>query len=286
MSIQRVIVAGAGVVDTKEDGRRHFEIMRAESCNDVQRLLDRDRTVGLVCTDVRLPDGSWCDILRLVVNLRMSAEVRVIGRNGAPALRLQVRPRRCSVLASNTVLREDSALSETIEWPSIGQVRDSMERLRYSLFQLNHWRYDPMEKGLFRAQGQSDVILTKPVTGSVVFSPSRGSGVKPPASRNKTPGADIFFSVWGADAMTTEQKALPQDEMISPHFRQRVAFIAALIRDLDNANWPAISDTWDNLWEETKGTPLEKSIGLLREPIRRQDTHALAQTIDALLRDN
>ena len=111
MPIKRVIVAGAGVVDIK-DAQGQFEIMRADSCDDVERLLDRNRTVGLVCTDVRLPDGNWCDILRLVVNLRMSAEVRVIGCNGAPALRLQVRPRRCSLFALDAALRQAYAATE------------------------------------------------------------------------------------------------------------------------------------------------------------------------------
>lgn len=104
MSIHKVIVAGAGVVNTEEDARGNFEIMRADSCNDVERLLDRDRTVGLVCTDAKLPDGNWCDILRLVISLRMSVEVRVIGRNGAPSLRFQVKPRRCSLLALSPAL--------------------------------------------------------------------------------------------------------------------------------------------------------------------------------------
>jgi hypothetical protein len=87
MSVNRVIVAGAGVVEAKANGANHVEIMRADSCGDVERLLDRNRTVRLVCTDVRLPDGNWCDILRLVFNRRMAAELRVIGCNGAPALR-------------------------------------------------------------------------------------------------------------------------------------------------------------------------------------------------------
>lgn len=104
MSIQKVIVAGGGVVNTEEDSRRSFEIMRADSCTDVERLLDRDRTVGLVCTDAKLPDGNWCDILRLVLSLRMSVELRVIGRNGAPSLRFQVKPRRCSMLAMNPAM--------------------------------------------------------------------------------------------------------------------------------------------------------------------------------------
>lgn len=109
MSVNRIIVAGAGVMDAKEHAGNHLEIMRAESCGDVERLLNRNRTVRLVCTDVRLPDGNWCDILRLVVDLRMSTELRVIGRSGAPALRLQVSPRRCSIQALGSALREASA---------------------------------------------------------------------------------------------------------------------------------------------------------------------------------
>ena len=86
-------------------------------------------------------------------------------------------------------------------------------------------------------------------------------------------------------AMPTKQQAeSPQDEM-GPHLRQRVAFIAALIPDPSDANWPAISDTWANLSQETKGTPLEKSVELLRDPIRRKDAHTLVQTIGVLLQD-
>lgn len=109
MSVDRVIVAGTGAVDTREAAGRHLEIMRADSCGDVEYLLRRNRAVRLVCTDVRLPDGGWCDVLRLVVNLRMSAELRVIGRSGAPALRLQVRPTRCSIEALGSALLEASA---------------------------------------------------------------------------------------------------------------------------------------------------------------------------------
>lgn len=110
MSVNRVIVAGAGIVDITEGARNHFEIMRAESCGEVERLLNRDRTVRLVCTDLKLPDGNWCDVLRLVVNRRMSAEVRVMGCSGVPALRVEVRPRRCSIVALSSALREASAV--------------------------------------------------------------------------------------------------------------------------------------------------------------------------------
>ena len=85
--------------------------------------------------------------------------------------------------------------------------------------------------------------------------------------------------------MTRADEAEISATGISPHFRERIAFIAALIQDLEHANWPVISDTLENLSQETKGTPLEKSIERLRDPARRRHTHALAQTIDALLRD-
>lgn len=42
MSVNRIIVAGAGVMDAKEHAGNHLEIMRAESCGDVERLLNRN----------------------------------------------------------------------------------------------------------------------------------------------------------------------------------------------------------------------------------------------------
>jgi hypothetical protein len=82
--------------------------------------------------------------------------------------------------------------------------------------------------------------------------------------------------------MTTQQKAVLGEEM-SPHLRQRVAFIAALIVDPDNVNWSAISDTFDDLSQESQGAAFEKSVELLRKPILQKDARALGQTIGSLL---
>ena len=72
-------------------------------------------------------------------------------------------------------------------------------------------------------------------------------------------------------------------EEMSPHLRQRVAFIAALIVDPDNVNWSAISDTFDDLSQESQGAAFEKSVELLRKPILQQDARALGETIDSML---
>lgn len=143
-----------------------------------------------------------------------------------------------------------------------------------------------MKKLLFLTPGQADVILTKPVARLVVFSSSRGPAVKSLDPRNKTPKLDIFFSVRSVDSVKNERTAELSVDCIVPRFRQRVASMAGLIFDLDHADWPAVSNAWEKIRQETKGTALEKSVESLRDPIRRKHAHALAQTIDALLRDN
>lgn len=143
-----------------------------------------------------------------------------------------------------------------------------------------------MKKLLFATPGQADVILTKPLARLVVFSSSHRSSAKPVGFRSQATKLDTFFTVRSDDAVRSREKVEVSVDEHHPHFRQRVAFMAGLITDLEHANWPAISSTWDNLRRETKGTPLEKSIEMLREPIRRKHAHALAQAIDALLRNN
>jgi hypothetical protein len=83
--------------------------------------------------------------------------------------------------------------------------------------------------------------------------------------------------------MTNEHDAGMAREVLSPHLRQRVAFIAALIPDIHRANWPAISDTWDDISQETKGTAFEKSVESLQEPIQQKDAELLVENIGALL---
>ena len=85
--------------------------------------------------------------------------------------------------------------------------------------------------------------------------------------------------------MTTQQDQV-RSERLNPHLRQRVSFIAALIYGPDNANWPAISDTFEDLFQESQGAPFEKSVDLLREPIREKNAQALVQTIAELLSTN
>ena len=63
----------------------------------------------------------------------------------------------------------------------------------------------------------------------------------------------------------------------------RLAFIAALLHDPDGANWSAISDTFDDLSQESHGGASGKSIEALRHPIETKDARALVEAIGALL---
>ena len=82
--------------------------------------------------------------------------------------------------------------------------------------------------------------------------------------------------------MTTRPNAA-SSEQVSPHLRQRLAFIAALLHDPDGANWSAISDTFDDLAQESHGGASGKSIEALRYPIDTKDARALVEAIGALL---
>ena len=82
--------------------------------------------------------------------------------------------------------------------------------------------------------------------------------------------------------MATQQKAGSGEEL-SPHIRQRVAFIAALVPDTDNANWSAISDTFEDLSQECRGGALERSVESLRDPIQQRDAGTLIERIGAIL---
>ena len=143
-----------------------------------------------------------------------------------------------------------------------------------------------MKKLLLRPRSDADVILTKPLARLVLFSSSCGSGDNSPNNPNKTPKLESFFWISSIDDVAVEEKS---DAPLAPtlrQFRQSVASLAGLISDLDHADWPALSSACDHLRQETKGTPLEKSVELLQDPSRRRHVHALAQTIDTLLRPN
>ena len=49
----------------------------AENCRAARRLLERPHSFGLVVTHVTLPDGNWCDVLRLMNDWSVPASVIV-----------------------------------------------------------------------------------------------------------------------------------------------------------------------------------------------------------------
>ena len=114
MSASKVIVVGDGIVDTDEGLPRHLDILRVDSCRDVKRLLERDSSVHLVCPDVESRDGNWCDVLRLVVDQRVSAEVRVLGWDGHTVLGLEVNPRGCSVSTVDAALHKSPTTASSV----------------------------------------------------------------------------------------------------------------------------------------------------------------------------
>lgn len=85
------------------------DIVRASSYRDLERLLPLDSSVRLVCTDMTLPDGAWCDVLRLLISARMTGEVRVLGADGRTVLRLEITPRLCSVQSFDAALHQSLA---------------------------------------------------------------------------------------------------------------------------------------------------------------------------------
>ena len=85
------------------------KMVRADSYRDLQLLLQRDSNVSLLCTDVTLPDGDWCDVLRLAVSARMTGEIRVVGADGRTVLRLEMGPRLCSVQAFDPAMHQSLA---------------------------------------------------------------------------------------------------------------------------------------------------------------------------------
>lgn len=107
MSASKAIAVGNGVTDAMIP---NLDIVRAHTCEDVRLLLSRESRIHLLCTDVKLPDGSWCDVLRLMVNSGISAEVRVLGDDGHVILRLEVKPRHCVVQTLEATQQE--ALTE------------------------------------------------------------------------------------------------------------------------------------------------------------------------------
>ena len=55
----------------------NFEILLVGNCTEARRLLKTAPPVQVVITQVSLPDGNWCDVLRFLVDSGMKASVVV-----------------------------------------------------------------------------------------------------------------------------------------------------------------------------------------------------------------
>ncbi|MBI3666749.1 MAG: response regulator [Acidobacteria bacterium] len=65
-------------------------VLTASDCSEAAEMLRRRPDVRVVLTDLTLPDGSWCDVLNHVSELRKSAEVVVCTRLADERLWTQV----------------------------------------------------------------------------------------------------------------------------------------------------------------------------------------------------
>ena len=64
--------------------------LTARSCQELALLLEKDCTVDSIVTSGILPDGDYVDVVRLVAARSQTAEVLVLGRDGAPVFRFKV----------------------------------------------------------------------------------------------------------------------------------------------------------------------------------------------------
>ena len=55
----------------------NFETLLVGNCTEARRLLQTAPPVQVVITQVSLPDGNWCDVLRFLVDSGMEASVVV-----------------------------------------------------------------------------------------------------------------------------------------------------------------------------------------------------------------
>jgi hypothetical protein len=97
MMERQLIIVGEGVVQSLNAAAPAYLVERVATCEEVRRLLRRTSGTDLILTSAKLPDGNWCDVLRMVVERRVSSEVRVVDQDGRTALRFEVRRSRCSV---------------------------------------------------------------------------------------------------------------------------------------------------------------------------------------------
>jgi len=81
------------------DGLR-IETLAVANCREARRLLETRPPLDLVITAVSLADGNWCDLLRIVVEEGVAANVLVASASRDERLRPEVLGRGgCGVLA-------------------------------------------------------------------------------------------------------------------------------------------------------------------------------------------
>lgn len=108
---RQLIIVGDGMVQELGTGSAAYLVERVNTCEEVSRLLRSTPGTDLILTSAKLPDGNWCDVLRMVVESRLSSEVRVVDQDGRTALRFEVRRSRCSVLTEPLIDLQYAAAS-------------------------------------------------------------------------------------------------------------------------------------------------------------------------------
>lgn len=92
--LRRRIVVGKLFGDCAPGTGSVTETVMALTCRDVLRQLWKVTYVELVIadTDLQLPDGTWKDLVELIVNKRIPGELRIIDRSGLEAFRCTLGP--------------------------------------------------------------------------------------------------------------------------------------------------------------------------------------------------
>ena len=97
MQKQRLIIVGARAQHGLSRDVENYETRVARTCSEARLLLADSPAPSYILTDISLPDGNWCDVLRLAVHLEVPADVQVLGRDCTPSFQLEVAARggRC-----------------------------------------------------------------------------------------------------------------------------------------------------------------------------------------------
>ena len=97
MQKQHLVIVGDRAQSNLSPRFEEFETHVARTCSEARLLLAGSPAPSHVLTDVSLPDGNWCEVLRLVVQFGFSAEVQVLGPVATAGFRSEVEARggRC-----------------------------------------------------------------------------------------------------------------------------------------------------------------------------------------------